>query len=88
MDKDRCIVCGTPHANKHLYCDDACAWLDIRHGLKALQKYQAADRREFTTSLGKALYGNEFEVLAENEGCVVADSYPYGEIAAENCANL
>ena len=92
MNKERCIVCGTPHSGKSLYCDEACVWLDIRHGLKALNKWKDKEVQHgvdaATTKLGKALFGDEFEVVAEGEGCVYKEDYAYADVAADNCRNL
>jgi len=94
MNTERCIVCGTPHNNKHLYCDDSCVWLDIRHGLKAMTKWKNREVQygvdEATTELGRRLFGEEFdgEIVAEGSGCVYKEDYAYWDVAAENCRNL
>lgn len=83
MKTEKCIVCGIEHTGKGVYCALHCMLEDAKNDMKAFKAY-------FTQELGKELFQDEWmaEEDAIYDGVVLREDYPYGDVAAENCANL
>ena len=83
MKTEKCIICGesTRQHDDSAYCSFSCAHADLAQSMAAFKK-------EYSSQLGSELFGSEWDEPSSFEGCVMKEDYAYGDIAAENCANL